>query len=191
MARDSRSQYALLGLLGLKPMSGYEIKKTTEDTTSPFWHESYGNVYPTLQKLLQSGWIESVQQSQNNGRQRQRYRLTASGRAHLLQWLEEESQPQRPRDTLLLQSFFQAYSTPEVFQKKRHQESSHLKEQIKKTRKTQHSMRTNYPKHPHLHAWLMTLDASIMQWEARLAWCQQGVHTAEQPLPEPKKPLTA
>ncbi|MDH3629255.1 MAG: PadR family transcriptional regulator, partial [Acidobacteriota bacterium] len=48
MPDRSSSRYAVLGILTLEPMSGYDIKKFIETSVAHFWRESYGNIYPLL-----------------------------------------------------------------------------------------------------------------------------------------------
>jgi len=46
-----KSRYALLGMLSLQPMSGYDLKKFTEWGTANFWQENYAQIYPMLRQL--------------------------------------------------------------------------------------------------------------------------------------------
>ena len=46
---------ALLGMLSLGPMSGYEIRQPIEESIGNFWRESFGQIYPTLKRLV-AGW---------------------------------------------------------------------------------------------------------------------------------------
>ena len=49
--------WAVLGLLGLRPMSGYDIKRAVDRTIRHFWAASYGQIYPELKRLEEAGWI--------------------------------------------------------------------------------------------------------------------------------------
>ena len=42
--REVKSKYAILGMLSIEPMSGYDIKKEVEKSISNFWTESYGQI---------------------------------------------------------------------------------------------------------------------------------------------------
>ena len=55
MAKANKSRYAILGMLALEAASGYQIKKEMEESTSNFWHESYGQIYPILKLLTENG----------------------------------------------------------------------------------------------------------------------------------------
>ena len=49
----SRTAYVVLGILAIHDnQSGYEIRKTIEQSVGFFWGESYGQLYPTLKLSL-------------------------------------------------------------------------------------------------------------------------------------------
>jgi len=58
MASPSRTIYAVLGFLTVRPMSGYDIKKAVEVSIANFWTESYGQIYPVLKRLTEQGLVE-------------------------------------------------------------------------------------------------------------------------------------
>jgi len=101
MARTNASRYVLLGLLDWEPMSGYDIKKTVEQTIRDFWHESYGNIYPTLKKFLAEGLAKKTVERQEGRPDRIVYQITAAGRRELVEWLQAPPQTQRARDEFL------------------------------------------------------------------------------------------
>jgi len=78
--------WAVLGLLGLRPMSGYDIKRAVDRTIRHFWAASYGQIYPELKRLEEAGWIAG-QDAGRGGRSRRVYRITARGRRALKDWL--------------------------------------------------------------------------------------------------------
>ena len=49
---------ALLGLLSLGPMSGYDIRQLIPRSIGYFWNESYGQIYPGLKRLAAAGLVE-------------------------------------------------------------------------------------------------------------------------------------
>lgn len=61
MARQNKSQYALLGMLTLGEMSGYDIKKLFDTSLRNFWGESFGQIYPILRRLVREG-LATVQE---------------------------------------------------------------------------------------------------------------------------------
>src|SRR6266516_4274883 len=101
----SSTAYVILGFLGRRPMSGYEIKSLVDRSTRFFWAASYGQIYPELRRLADAGLIEG-KASPQGGRKRNVYRLTPAGRRELRAWLETDAEAFELRDEGLLKLFF-------------------------------------------------------------------------------------
>ena len=99
------TSYVILGMLGWRPMTGYEIKAIVDKSTRFFWAASYGQIYPELRRLAKAGLIEGRSEPQG-GRQRNVYRLTAAGRRELRDWLHTEPEVLEVRDEGILKLFF-------------------------------------------------------------------------------------
>ena len=56
-----QTDYVILGLLGERPMSGYEIKKVVDIRFRFFWNESFGQIFPSLKRLLEEGLIAEAE----------------------------------------------------------------------------------------------------------------------------------
>ena len=106
MSKENKSRYVVLGMLSLGPMSGYEIKKRIEGSTSNFWSESYGQLYPTLKQLAEAGLTVSHTEKQEGKPERYIYALTDKGWEALRHWLAEETDHPTQRIELLLKLFF-------------------------------------------------------------------------------------
>jgi PadR family transcriptional regulator, regulatory protein AphA len=101
----SPTAYVILGTLGWRPMSGYEIKSIVDKSTRFFWAASYGQIYPELRRLAAAGLIEG-KASPQGGRRRNVYRLTPAGRKELRAWLDADPVVFELRDEALLKLFF-------------------------------------------------------------------------------------
>jgi DNA-binding PadR family transcriptional regulator len=101
----SPTAYVILGMLGWRPMSGYEIKSIVDKSTRLFWAASYGQIYPELRRLSTAGLIVG-KASPQGGRKRNVYRLTPAGRKELLAWLRTDPEVFEVRDEGLLKLFF-------------------------------------------------------------------------------------
>jgi len=100
------TSYVILGLLGLGPHSGYDIKQLADMSTRHFWATSYGQIYPELRRMTQAGLIKPEDASKGT-RQRTIYHLTAKGRQTLHAWVADGTvQPVEIRDEMLLKLFF-------------------------------------------------------------------------------------
>ena len=91
----------LLGLLKLKPMHGYELRRRLESIVGFTGKVSYGSVYPMLQKLEQRGQVKKAVVS-NEGHERITHHITARGEARFTELMSEPSAP-----FLLKMLFFQ------------------------------------------------------------------------------------
>jgi DNA-binding PadR family transcriptional regulator len=101
----SPTAYVILGMLGWRPMSGYEIKSIVDKSTRFFWAVSYGQIYPELRRLSREELVEG-KASPQGGRKRNVYRLTPAGRKELRAWLRSAPQVYELRDEGLLKLFF-------------------------------------------------------------------------------------
>ena len=109
----SSTAYVILGMLGWRPMSGYEIKSLVDKSTRFFWTASYGQIYPELRRLQQTGLIEGKANPQG-GRKRNVYRLTRSGSRALRRWLATDPEVFELRDEGLLKLFFSGAAEAET-----------------------------------------------------------------------------
>ena len=103
----------ILGMLGRRPMSGYDIKSFVDRSTRFFWAASYGQIYPELRRLADAGLIDGTDDSQG-GRKRTSYRLTAAGRKAHRDWLAAPPQIHETRDESLLKIFFSDFAGREA-----------------------------------------------------------------------------
>ena len=101
----SSTAYVILGMLGWRPMSGYEIKSIVDKSARLFWAASYGQIYPELRRLSAAGLVEG-EASPQGGRKRNVYRLTPAGRKQLLAWMRTDPEVFEVRDEGLLKLFF-------------------------------------------------------------------------------------
>jgi len=99
---------AILGLLREGPMHGYELKQRLVDLG--FWRISFGSVYPALRRLDRSGWVEV---SAGSGR-RKEYRITAEGKEHFQQILEDEASEVENTTAFRVRLAFFRYMEPSV-----------------------------------------------------------------------------
>lgn len=82
---------AVLILLSKKPHHGYEIMKEVKERTRGFWRPTAGGIYPILQNLEKSRYIEGEWNLQKK-RKKKTYRITEAGKAVLKRSLAKENQ---------------------------------------------------------------------------------------------------
>src|SRR4051812_18201493 len=94
-------RHALLALLSEGPKYGLQLRQEFEAKTGEVWPLNIGQVYTTLGRLERDGLVES-DEADDDGPQRN-FRITASGRSELDEWLRtppDLSSP--PRDELVI-----------------------------------------------------------------------------------------
>jgi len=105
MGRTNKTEYAILGLLSIEPMSGYDMKTFISKSIGFFWAASYGQLYPTLNALHKGRYVSKKKKPRRGKPDRNLYSITKKGRAKLVRWLESKPEPEPVRNELLLQIF--------------------------------------------------------------------------------------
>lgn len=96
-------KYAVLGLLNIKDMTGYSLKKNFEGPMGAFWSVSYGGLYPALHKLVNEELIEVNELE--DARNQKVYSITKKGREELGNWFFQPTAPLRAKDEYMLKIF--------------------------------------------------------------------------------------
>jgi PadR family transcriptional regulator AphA len=171
----STTPYAILGLLSIEPMSGYDIRRNLEESLSYFWSESYGQIYPALKRLEAARLIAPVKRAAPEARRRRLYALTPQGRARLRAWLAEPPKPQPPRNEFLLKIFFGRQAPPGAcaahIRRLRVQQERFVATLDNIERQLQLERRHD----PQLPYWLIALSAGIDRGEALIEWSERAL----------------
>jgi DNA-binding PadR family transcriptional regulator len=178
MKRPSQTSYVILGFLSTEPsLSGYDIRKAVQESVGHFWSESYGQIYPSLKRLVAEGFIVPSRPASTGKRKRQEYSITETGRASLRRWLALPFQHDPPRNEFLLKLFFGSEAAPGVV-------AGHI-HQIQES--SQHLLATlveidafvqNHPsQNPHQPYQMLTLKAGIALACTTLDWCESAFAT--------------
>jgi len=173
MPRSNSSKYVLLGLIDWEPMSGYDIKKIVEENIRDFWHESFGNIYPTLQKLLDERLAEKRVERQEGKPDRHVYSITAKGQEVLLSWLERPSEERRSRDVFLAQFIFGHHLPAEanIDRVKRYRKGR--AERLVWYREVEGQLREQAHGSRKMLLEFLALRQGVLMTEARLKWCDE------------------
>jgi PadR family transcriptional regulator, regulatory protein AphA len=106
MAKVNKTKYAILGLLSMKPASGYDLKKTVDGNIGFFWNENFGHIYPILKRLEKDGLIKRSTRESGSYPAKYVYSLTTAGKREFLDWLREAPEETPVRNEMLLKLFF-------------------------------------------------------------------------------------
>src|SRR5262245_1734882 len=106
--------YIILGLLGARPMSGYDIKRAFDRSLATYWNAGNSQIYTTLKVLASRRYVTSEVVLQEARPNRRVYRLTAEGRAELDSWLHEPVPARFTKDEFLTKLFFCGQTSDEA-----------------------------------------------------------------------------
>jgi len=183
MASSSTLEMALLGLLGQKSQSGYDLRKTFATTAMRHYSDSPGSIYPALRRLESRGWTATARlDGGGDSRTRQEFALTDAGKAVLLAWLEQDVNHEDVTfklQELLLRFAFMDGNIPrsstirflDQFSRELGVYAGELRAQFEKT-----SARTP------LHTGLLAFELGIKGMETQLAWAQEARARLEEAL---------
>ena len=102
-----------LGMLTDGEASGYDLKKQFESTFAHFFAAGYGSIYPALSALATEGLVECQEVPQDGKPDRKVYRITETGREHLLSALGNPSPTHKVRSEFLAMISFAHLMTNE------------------------------------------------------------------------------
>ncbi len=177
MRPKSRSKYAILGILAQGPCSGYDIKKQIEKTITNFWHESYGQIYPTLKRLHDEGLVTKTTEMQEKRPNRHVYTITDAGYDSLREWLRQPVELQPDRIEILLKLFFGHNLTPQenIEHLEAHrQRMTAVNQTFQQITTNLQESKSNDPNFPYS---LVTLDYGIHTTNAITEWCGKTIET--------------
>ncbi len=168
---------ALLGMLTLGAMSGYELRQRIEMSIGNFWNESFGQIYPTLAKLRKQGLVE-VEEAGRPGRKV--YSLTPAGRERLAEWLGVMPAVRRPRNEMLLKLFFGANGRIEDTREQVAAERSRFLADLERYRLIEPVIRARQAGRPGLPFFLMTLRYGMAEAQAVVDWADETLRSLDE-----------
>lgn len=175
MAIKNKTRYAILGVISMKPSSGYDIKKFCDKTISHFWNENFGHIYPVLSQLEKEGLI--ILSDSSEGSKRKIYEITGKGKKEFCEWLMQPFEPQPPRSEMLLKLSFGNYIPKEkVIEMVKEVKNIH-ESRLMEYKQMEESFLSdeNAKKHPQYAYWLAPLRYGIIASEAALKWCEETI----------------
>lgn len=172
MARTSQTELAVLGALSVEPMTGYGLRAAITDTLGHFWHESFGQIYPTLTALEAAGFVKREGRTRSGP-----VRLTTAGEVRLRHLLAEPFTPPPPRDPLLLRLFFGRHVAPALTRERLTQA---LDAAVSRSEEFA-SVRAEIEEQQGADAvyWLITLSAGEHAARARIAWAREALEVLD------------
>lgn len=106
-------RYALLAILRVGPLSGYDLQKQFHQSVGHVWHAPDSQIYPELRKMEADGLVEAEEQTRGERGTRRLYHVTDAGNQAFLAWMASPLDYQRVRDPAHLRAAYLEAATPE------------------------------------------------------------------------------
>ena len=171
--KENKSKYAIMGILSMGSMTGYDIKKRFEKSLSYFWSESYGQIYPILKNLAKQRLATRSIKKQTGKPDRHIYALTDKGRKALQEWMIQPVGRQIGRHEILLKLFFgQKISLADNIRQVEHFRKLQS-QKLKEIKATEEVLKGDHKDNPNLTYWLMTVRYGQYVNRAYLRWSDE------------------
>lgn len=173
MATEKKIDCVILGLLSHESLTGYEIKKRMDSSLKYFWGASYGSIYPTLNQLVQKGFVTKYE-TKENGRDKVIYTISGEGHSYLKKWLQIPVAKDELRYETLLKLFFGA----EIGAIGTVEHIDNFEQKIKEELPKLHGMveildKIKHEEDAHLY-YMLTAMFGKKVYSAYLEWCQEA-----------------
>jgi len=170
--------FAILGFLSYHPSTGYDLKKMFDVSVRHFWPADQSQIYRTLARLTEQGYVEMEKVAQEDRPDRKVYHITQPGLAALVNWLGGPPAMDEPRSAPLVQVFFAGkLSDEEVLAKFEGfaammravlAQYDQVPAQIGPYQQEVASPREHF-------FWMLTLENGIANMRANLAWAESVI----------------
>lgn len=101
------TSYAVLGILSIHPMSGYELAGAAERSITNFWPVSRSQIYSELARLEGMGLVAGTDVAQERVPDKRVFEITPDGVAAFTAWIAQPGyEPSRMRLGFCLKTFF-------------------------------------------------------------------------------------
>jgi PadR family transcriptional regulator, regulatory protein AphA len=104
---------ALLALLTVEPMTGYDLAKRFGSSVGNVWHAPDSQIYPELRRMLQDRLLEAEEVPWGRKGRKIEYTITERGRQAFGEWMDSDLQWTRDRDPMHLRAAYFEYASPD------------------------------------------------------------------------------
>ncbi|MBF4994248.1 PadR family transcriptional regulator [Arthrobacter gandavensis] len=107
-------RYALLALLNVEPMTGYDLYKQFESSVGYVWHAPDSQIYPELRRMERDGLLEGEEVAWGTKGRKRQYHVTDAGREAFRIWVNTQLDYPRERDPMHLKAAYLEWADPDA-----------------------------------------------------------------------------
>jgi DNA-binding PadR family transcriptional regulator len=181
-------KHALLGILTVKPMTGYELKQFFDSSVQHFWNAELSQIYPTLKGLEEQGWVDKQVEVQESRPNKKIYAVTDRGRDEFARWVRQPMPASDVRDPFMIKVFFGAELPVEdmlvILRRQMEEEQKVLafSETVLRERIREGVQHLHSPRHGLF--WTLTLEMANAYRRAYIDWCERSMRLLEESMIE-------
>jgi len=185
-------KHALLGILTVKPMTGYELKQFFDSSVQHFWNAELSQIYPTLKQLEEQGWVDKRVEVQESRPNKKIYEITSDGRVEFARWVRQPMPASDMRDPFMIKVFFGAELPVEdmlvILRRQMEEEQKVLgfSETVLRGRIREGVKELHSPRHGLF--WTLTLEMANEYRRAYIDWCERSMRLLEASRRAPAEP---
>jgi len=171
-------EHAMLGFLRYAPLTGYDLKKIFDVSVHHFWPADQSQIYRTLARMAERGWVEMEVFPQEDRPNRKVYHVTEAGQEELRRWLAAPLPPDERRVPWLVQVFFSGQLDDKeilaLFEREAEQLRARLARYAQVPQQSAVYVETvGSPRE--VFFWMLTLEYGITVNQAALDWIEEVI----------------
>lgn len=184
---------AILALLTVEPMTGYDLLKQFEASVGHVWHAPDSQIYPALRAMEKDGLLEGTDVTWGQRGTKRRYAITESGRAAFREWMDTPLEYPRDRDPVHLKAAYLEWATPDAARAQLRAHIAHYEERLGQWNEKIREIDTGTSAmlnrrlatvpaeaHERTRAYKRyTYEGMIARAEAEIAWARRGLALVE------------
>lgn len=165
--------YAILGILSCKPLTGYDLKKIIQDSSFMYWSGNNNQIYKSLVELLDEGFVTNEVQHQESAPSKKIYTITKDGLDALKDWVLSSPEAPEFKKTFLIRLAWAGQLTDEELDTLLTGYENEIKMQIlmQQGKKNREFSPGRTPKESYL--WEMIYENIISSYENELRWVRK------------------
>ncbi|HEX9063345.1 MAG TPA: PadR family transcriptional regulator [Clostridia bacterium] len=177
MSKINKTKYALLGILSVRPGSGYDIKKRCDYSISHFWNENYAHIYPVLKTMENEGLVVKETEQSPGRPPKNIYSITEKGREELNEWLLKPVEETPARSEFLLKLFFSSGIPLDKTIERLRDGMEKAKKEFEELVRTEENLTSDeqLKNNKSFPMWLATLRYGKYNAEAGIKWCEETI----------------
>jgi PadR family transcriptional regulator, regulatory protein AphA len=171
-------EHAILGFLNYHPYTGYDLKKIFDTSVRHFWPADQSQIYRTLARLTEQGYVEMEKIPQEDHPDRKVYHITQAGHLELFEWLSGPPPLGEPRSAPLVQVFFAGQLKDEEVLTKFESFAAIMRAILAQYEQVPamlgpYRQEINSPREQFF--WMLTLENGIRNMRANLEWAESVI----------------